>query len=128
MSVTPDKHQRYRGKHHDRIRTRARERYWENWEHNKALSRARGKRIRAARKARVDAMRRQPCTDCRETYPIVAMQLDHVRGTKVATIARFCTGYGNNEQFEDELAKCEVRCANCHAIRHGMTNDDSSDD
>lgn len=63
----------------------------------------------------IDAARDKPCVDCGVKYPIVAMQLDHVRGTKVAPIARMKTT--SVAKLRAELAKCDVRCANCHAIK-----------
>ena len=54
-----------------------------------------------------------PCIDCGERDPVV-LQFDHVRGTKVSTIAvmlRNCHGW---ESITKEIAKCDVRCANCH--------------
>ena len=54
-----------------------------------------------------------PCVDCGETDRDV-LDFDHVRGVKlfgIATAAR--RGY-SMEVLIAEVAKCEVRCANCH--------------
>ena len=54
-----------------------------------------------------------PCVDCGETDPIV-LDFDHVRGEKVDNIATM-TGKGRAlSVIKKEIAKCEVRCANCH--------------
>lgn len=56
-----------------------------------------------------------PCTDCNMFYPSYVMQYDHLHSKKVnvGTIARNTSG----KQLREEIAKCELVCANCHAIR-----------
>jgi hypothetical protein len=59
----------------------------------------------------------KPCTDCKRVYHPAAMQWDHLPGTeKVASIANLAK-HGNREAVLAEIAKCELVCANCHAIR-----------
>lgn len=53
-----------------------------------------------------------PCVDCGEDDPIV-LQFDHVRGEKEFSISQELTNK-SMEDIEAEIAKCEVRCANCH--------------
>ena len=58
-----------------------------------------------------------PCQDCNQFYPSVAMHFDHVRGKK-----KFNIGYAISTDISwnrilDEIAKCDVICANCHSIR-----------
>ena len=52
------------------------------------------------------------CVDCGYIANENALQFDHVRDKirKVNT----CRSY---KEMVDELEKCEVRCANCHAIK-----------
>ena len=57
----------------------------------------------------------KPCTDCGNNYPFYVMQFDHVRGKKLFTIASGRL-YGL-EKIKEEIAKCEVVCANCHMVR-----------
>lgn len=57
----------------------------------------------------------RPCADCGVQYPYYVMQFDHVRGEK-----RFNLGGGWNNSIEaikEEIEKCDVVCANCHAER-----------
>ena len=57
----------------------------------------------------------RPCADCGIQYPYYVMQFDHVRGEK-----KFNIGGGWNNSIEailEEIDKCEVVCANCHAER-----------
>ena len=53
-----------------------------------------------------------PCVDCSEKNPIV-LQFDHLRDKKY-TIANMATKGVSLETLKAEIAKCEVRCANCH--------------
>jgi hypothetical protein len=56
----------------------------------------------------------KPCTDCGIVYPPYVMQFDHLDGTtKTANVASL----RNKEKILLEVAKCELVCANCHAIR-----------
>lgn len=52
-----------------------------------------------------------PCVDCGESDPIV-LQMDHLRDklAGVSTMMKHARA-----TLEAEIAKCEVRCANCHA-------------
>jgi hypothetical protein len=52
------------------------------------------------------------CVDCGESDPIV-LEFDHVRGEKRADIGRM-SQVATWAKIEDEIAKCELRCANCH--------------
>lgn len=57
-----------------------------------------------------------PCIDCGEK-DIRLLEFDHVHGEKKATISRLLTQNRNWLIVEAEIAKCEVRCANCHRIK-----------
>ena len=54
-----------------------------------------------------------PCIDCKEDDPIV-LQFDHVRGTKTNAISIGVNRYWSIRKLQEEMGKCEVRCANCH--------------
>ncbi len=57
-----------------------------------------------------------PCVDCGETDPVV-LQFDHRDGsTKVGTIGEMLTR-ASWTTLLNEVAKCDVRCANCHRLR-----------
>ena len=54
-----------------------------------------------------------PCVDCGEDDPIV-LQFDHVKGKKVAAVSRLVSDGVSWKSVLKEIAKCEIRCANCH--------------
>lgn len=62
------------------------------------------------------------CVDCGESDPIV-LDFDHVCGTKVCDVSRMVWAGYRAWRIEKEIAKCEVRCANCHRrITHRRKN------
>jgi hypothetical protein len=54
-----------------------------------------------------------PCVDCGETDPLV-LDFDHVRGVKRESISQLVRSQATLEVIKAEIAKCDVRCANCH--------------
>lgn len=59
------------------------------------------------------------CADCGEKDPVV-LEFDHVRGKKVNNISTMVFARAmpfDSRVVQDELAKCEVVCANCHRRR-----------
>jgi len=58
----------------------------------------------------------KPCADCGVKHPYYVMQLDHVRGTKVADLSTLKAS-GHMAGMIRELEKCDLVCANCHATR-----------
>ncbi len=67
-----------------------------------------------------DYMMKNPCVDCGESNP-VRLTFDHVRGEKSFTISNFL-GHFKWETIEQEILKCDVRCANCHASKTQVEN------
>lgn len=61
-----------------------------------------------------------PCADCGRKFHYCVMDFDHREGeTKLFEIAHAYRTKGRI-QIEQEMAKCDVVCANCHRIRtHG---------
>ena len=58
-----------------------------------------------------------PCVDCKETDPVV-LEFDHEDGRqKDNEIMRMVHACYSWQRIEKELAKCVVRCANCHRKR-----------
>ena len=64
-----------------------------------------------------DAMKSHPCMDCKGSFPPECMQYDHRPGeTKLFEVSGRLDG-AQSETTMRELAKCDLVCANCHAIR-----------
>lgn len=59
----------------------------------------------------------KPCTDCGGTFHPVAMEWDHLdRDRKRANVSRLVS-HGSLRALQEEMSKCELVCANCHAVR-----------
>jgi hypothetical protein len=65
------------------------------------------------RKGLLSYLRQHPCVDCREADTRV-LEFDHVRGKKENNISNLVREGWSWQRILSEIAKCEVRCANCH--------------
>lgn len=65
----------------------------------------------------LNSLKDDPCTDCGIKYPPYVMQFDHLDpALKSFGVSRI----PSKSAIDVEAAKCELVCANCHAIRtHG---------
>jgi hypothetical protein len=59
---------------------------------------------------------RHPCVDCKVQYPYYVMDFDHVRGRKHKNVMELVPTL-SKKKIDEEIAKCEVVCSNCHRIR-----------
>lgn len=82
-------------------------------------------RKRRAREARILARQirgyllSHPCVDCGESDPAV-LDFDHLRD-KRADVSALVHGAASWDLILAEIAKCEVRCSNCHRRRTAKT-------
>lgn len=85
--------------------------------YNSHSERKEAERVRSAarrRASQVSVLRYladHPCVDCGES-DVVVLEFDHVRGSKVRAVSDMMSRTW--EVLEREIAKCEIRCANCH--------------
>jgi hypothetical protein len=80
----------------------------------KRCNKRRKEQVKQNRQHIVAYLQEHPCVDCGEK-DIVVLQFDHVRGLKHLEIGRMMTYPW--KRILEEIAKCEVRCANDHARR-----------
>lgn len=77
------------------------------------LRKGRAKRLSKARQFVIDYLTSHPCIDCGEK-DIVVLEFDHVSGIKIENISNMMSNDWPIEDIKSEIAKCVVRCANCH--------------
>lgn len=84
---------------------------------NKERKAAREKQNAIAKRAVVQQYKvEQGCADCGYDSHHAALEFDHLPGVeKTRTVASLF--YCSWERIWAEIAKCEVVCANCHAMR-----------
>lgn len=105
-SNDPDYQKNYMKKH-----------YQENKQYYKDKALARNKKVRQELMAFVNRYKMLVgCVDCGYKQHPVALQLDHVRGEKIQAISTMISRCCSKQLIKEEIRKCEVRCANCHAI------------
>lgn len=90
------------------VRKRAKEYYQNNKE--KCINRGKVKNLKF-RQHICNYLKLHPCIDCGENDPVV-LQFDH-REDKKYTISNM--KMMSLEKVDEEIKKCDVRCANCHA-------------
>lgn len=93
-------------------RARVRKHYQENKQYY--IDKA-SKRNKEARQKYNEYKESLPCTDCGVYFPCYVTHFDHIGDDKKFNIAdRVTHGW---KQLKEEMDKCELVCANCHAIR-----------
>jgi len=60
-------------------------------------------------------LEKNPCVDCGETNPIV-LEFDHIKDKEFCISEGIFTGK-TLDSIKKEISKCDIRCANCHAIK-----------
>src|SRR5678815_4039911 len=72
---------------------------------------------RDAARAWMDSLKAMPCTDCGQVFPAWVMHWDHLPGYEKLDCIGSMVGSQRRTLVLDELKKCELVCANCHAVR-----------
>lgn len=106
----------YTDPHDPRLKAKRKEWY----ENNKDRHRAGVKLSKLRRQSVVNEAKAKPCTDCGVTYPYYVMEFDHLDPSQKTQGVNFLMKAGSLQAILEEIAKCEVVCANCHRERtHG---------
>lgn len=77
---------------------------------------AKSRRANTARDFIIEFFKSNPCVDCGNSDMRV-LEFDHVRGDKFCGVGKLAREGRNLELVKQEIAKCEVRCKNCHTIK-----------
>jgi len=65
-------------------------------------------------------LRDHPCVDCGISDPLV-LEFDHVSGMKRASVSQLTRQALPTKTIDEEIGKCQVRCANCHRRRTALS-------
>lgn len=75
-------------------------------------------------RARMAELKAAPCSDCGAFFHHTAMDFDHVRGKKFKVVSAMWSYLW--ERVLEEIAKCDLVCANCHRLRTQARLEDSA--
>lgn len=95
---------------------------WASWyQRNKEKARANIYKRRETHRVKgrefiCEYLSKHPCVDCGEG-DILVLEFDHVKGIKKMNLGDLVYKGATIPRIEREIAKCEVRCANCHKRR-----------
>lgn len=78
---------------------------------------ARNSTARAKMRTYIQAIKRNPCADCKKRYPYYVMDFDHRPGVQKAIEPTRLIPQMSWRRLREELAKCDLVCSNCHRIR-----------
>jgi hypothetical protein len=65
----------------------------------------------------VRSLKEGACVDCAGKFHPAAMQFDHISDNKVTSVADLVKSGYSRQVIQQEIDKCELVCANCHAVR-----------
>lgn len=64
------------------------------------------------------SLKDKPCADCGGVFPPECMDFDHRdRKTKRMSVGLMISQRSSKDAILEEVAKCDLVCANCHRIR-----------
>lgn len=107
-----------------RNRQKAKEQWAAYYKNNKAkclATSARNKKLYMERdKQYVNEYKaKHGCLDCKQHYHPAVLEFDHLEPKKNAScsVSRLVRFGSSIKRIEEEIAKCELVCANCHRLR-----------
>lgn len=109
-----NKYAKSKDRHQPYCRTCSKDHYHNNRDRHITNVASRNQRVRKKSMIKLrEYLANNPCIDCGESDPVV-LEFDHVRGQKVRPVSQLVTLGYSWLRIEEEIDKCEVRCANCH--------------
>jgi hypothetical protein len=94
-----------------------RERYARLRESERARMKVNSDNARKRNREYVWELKSNPCTDCGQIYHPTAMQFDHTDTDKEFNVSDMVKNGFSLTRIQEEINKCELVCANCHAVR-----------
>jgi len=92
--------------------------YWANPEAKRAKNLViRNRQIQRDREYIKSVKDMVSCVDCGVAYPHYVMQFDHTSDDKSHNISDMVSDGKSIKSIDEEIAKCEIVCANCHFAR-----------
>jgi hypothetical protein len=83
-----------------------------------SMYRAAWRRRKEKQRDWIKALKDKPCADCGNKFPPECMDFDHRgRSQKKFGISGAISSTRGNPAILEEIAKCDLVCANCHRIR-----------
>ena len=96
---------------------RSMDRDYARTENGRARHRARQNSRYSKARVILAELKSKPCQDCGGSFPPCVMHFDHRDpGQKSLTVSALA-GAGSIRNMLEEISKCDLVCANCHAIR-----------
>jgi len=90
--------------------------------HKKIVSERKWKVVYANQQYVFNFLKETGCCECTEKDPSV-LEFDHVRGKKRGNLSTMIGVGCSLETIKKEIAKCDVRCANCHRRKTAKDQD-----
>lgn len=78
---------------------------------------ARKRKVWRAQARMLDRLRDRPCADCSGRFAACAMDFDHRDPRSKRSAVTRMIGRAGTARILDEVAKCDIVCANCHRLR-----------
>lgn len=89
----------------------------QHYQANRAYYREKNKRKLQRIFTLVRSAKDKPCADCGQSYPYYVMDFDHREGEiKTTEVTRLISTH-SIRRVQEEIAKCDVVCSNCHRVR-----------
>lgn len=89
----------------------------EHYQHNKQAYLEKNRKKEEENRAFIQAIKETtPCADCGKNYPYYVMEFDHRPGVdKYKEVSKLVGS--SLVKIKEEIAKCDLVCANCHRER-----------